>query len=122
MQAAKTLKADKIPATRACYTEQEGKALSDNPYSWNDNSVAGILECMDYCGHHEAIVEEAVFERMQELQINKCRPTKAERQGMFSGLVFCAYCRSKLLFATCKNFDGSQDQYRLYRTDTETAV
>ena len=34
---------------------------------------------------------------------------------MFSGLVFCADCGSKLHFATCKSFDGSQDHYRCAR-------
>ncbi len=61
---------------------------------------------------HEAIAEEAVFERVQELRANKRRPAKAERQGMFSGLVFCADCGSKLHFAACRSFDGSQDHYR----------
>lgn len=69
---------------------------------------------------HEAIVEEAVFERVQELRANKRRPTKAERQGIFSGLVFCANCGSKLHFATCKSFDGSQDHYRCARYKSNT--
>lgn len=141
MRIAKILKADKVLTTRAYYPKKKGKSLPENPYHWNENSVVGILERMDYCGHtvnfksyskshklkkriptpkeqqaifrntHEAIVEEAVFERVQELRANKRRPTKAERQGLFSGLVFCADCGSKLHFATCKSFDGSQDHY-----------
>ncbi len=55
-----------------------------------------------------------------ELRANKRRPTKAERQGMFSGLVFCADCGSKLHFATCKSFDGSQDNYRCARYKSNT--
>ena len=142
MQIAKILKADKILTTKAYYAKQKGKLLPDNPYNWNENSIVGILERMDYCGHtvnfksyskshklkkripttkeqqaifrntHEAIVEEAVFERVQELRANKRRPTKAERQGLFSGLVYCADCGSKLHFATCKSFNGRQDHYR----------
>ena len=69
---------------------------------------------------HEAIVEEAIFERVQELRANKRRPTKAERQGLFSGLVFCADCGSKLHFATCKSFDGSQDHYRCAKYKSNT--
>lgn len=150
MRIAKILKADKVLTTRAYYAKKKGKALPDDPYHWNENSVVGILERMDYCGHtvnfksyskshklkkriptpkeqqavfrntHEAIVEEAVFERVQELRANKRRPTKAERQGLFSGLVFCADCGSKLHFATCKSFDGSQDHYRCanYKSNT----
>ena len=152
MRIAKILKADKVLTTRAYYAKKKGKALPDDPYHWNENSVVGILERMDYCGHtinfksyskshklkkriptpkeqqavfrntHEAIVEEAVFERVQELRANKRRPTKAERQGLFSGLVFCAECGSKLHFATCKSFDGSQDHYRCanYKSNTGT--
>ena len=142
MQIAKILKADKIMTAKAYYAKQKGKPLPENPYRWKDCTIVGILERMDYCGHtvnfksyskshklkkripttkkqqaifrntHEAIVEEAVFERVQELRANKRRPTKAERQGLFSGLVYCADCGSKLHFATCKSFDGRQDHYR----------
>ena len=150
MRIAKTLKADKVLTTRAHYAKQKGKPLPDNPYSWNESTIVAVLERMDYCGHtvnfksyskshklkkripttkeqqaifhntHEAIVEEAVFERVQELRANKRRPTKAERQGMFSGLVFCADCGSKLHFATCKSFNGSQDNYRCARYKSNT--
>ena len=150
MQIAKILKSDKILTTKAYYAKQKGKLLPDNPYNWNENSIVGILERMDYCGHtvnfksyskshklkkripttkeqqaifhntHEAIVEEAVFERVQELRANKRRPTKAERQGLFSGLVYCADCGSKLHFATCKSFDGKQDHYRCAKYKSNT--
>lgn len=150
MQIAKILKADKILTAKAYYAKQKGKLLPDNPYNWNENSIVGILERMDYCGHtvnfksyskshklkkripttkeqqaifhntHEAIVEEAVFERVQELRANKRRPTKAERQGLFSGLVYCADCGSKLHFATCKSFNGKQDHYRCAKYKSNT--
>lgn len=67
-------------------------------------TIVGILERMGYCNTHEATVEEAVFEQVQELRANKRRPTKAKRQGLFSGLVYCTDCGSKLYFATCKSF------------------
>ena len=120
MQIAKILKEDKVLTAKAHYAKKKGKALPENPYNWKDSTIVGILERMDYCGHtvnfksyskshklkkripttkeqqaifyntHEAIVEDAVFERVQELRANKRRPTKAERQGSFSGLVYCA--------------------------------
>lgn len=150
MRIAKILKADNVLTVKALYAKQKGKSLPENPYSWNENSVVGILERMDYYGHtvnfksyskshklkkripttkeqqaifrntHEAIVEEAVFERVQELRANKRRPTKAERQGLFSGLVYCADCGSKLHFATCKSFNGSQDHYRCAKYKSNT--
>ena len=54
----------------------------------------------------EAIVSQAQFDRVQELRKNKRRPAKAERQGLLSGLLFCADCGSKLHFATSKRFEG----------------
>ena len=150
MQIAKILKADKVLTTRAHYAEQKGKSIPDNPYSWNESTIVAVWERMDYCGHtvnfksyskshklkkripttkeqqavfyntHEAIVEDAVFERVQELRANKRRPTKAERQGLFSGLVYCADCGSKLHFATCKSFNGSQDHYRCAKYKSNT--
>ena len=150
MQIAKILKENEVLTVRAHYAEKKGAILPDNPYNWNENSIVAILERMDYCGHtvnfksyskshklkkripttkeqqavfrntHDAIVEEAVFERVQELRANKRRPTKANRQGLFSGLVYCADCGSKLHFTTCKSFNGSQDHYRCanYKSNT----
>ncbi len=150
MQIAKILKEDNLPTAKAYYAEKKGKAFPDNPYNWNENSIVAILERMDYYGHtvnfksyskshklkkripttkeqqavfhntHEAIVEDAVFERVQELRANKRRPTKADRQGLFSGLVYCADCGSKLHFATCKSFNGSQDHYRCAKYKSNT--
>ena len=34
--------------------------------------------------------------KKQELRQNKRRNTKTNKQGLFSGLIFCADCRSKL--------------------------
>ena len=34
-----------------------------------------------------------------------------ERQGLFSGLLFCADCGGKLHFTTSKSFEGKQDHY-----------
>ncbi len=150
MQIAKILKEDKVLTVKAHYAKKKGKALPGNPYDWRDSTIVGILERMDYCGHtvnfksyskshklkkripttkeqqavfyntHEAIVEDAVFERVQELRANKRRPTKADRQGLFSGLVYCADCGSKLHFATCKSFNGSQDHYRCAKYKSNT--
>ena len=51
MQIAKILQTDKIPTTKAYYAMRDGKPLPEEPYKWNDNSVVGILERMDYAGH-----------------------------------------------------------------------
>ena len=63
-----------------------------------------------------AIVNRNVFERVQELRANKRRPAKqTERQGLFSDLLYCADCGSKLHFATGKNMTPEQDCYRCAR-------
>lgn len=116
MQIAKILKADKVLTTRAYYAEQKGKSLPDNPYSWNESTVVAVLERMDYCGH---TVNFKSYSKSHKLK-KRIPTTKAERQGMFSGLVFCADCGSKLHFATCKSFDGSQDNYRCARYKSNT--
>lgn len=150
VQIAKILKADKVLTTRAHYAQQKGKLLPDNLDRWNESTIVAVLARMDYCGHtvnfkssskshklkkrfpatieqqaifcntHEAIVEESVFERIQELRATKRRPTKAERQGLFSSLVYRVDCGSKLHFATCKNFNDSQDHYRCARYKSNT--
>ena len=68
-----------------------------------------------------AIVDRNVFERVQELRANKRRPAKqAERQGLFSGLLYCADCGSKLHFATGENMTPEQDCYRCARYKSNT--
>ena len=140
-QIARMLEAEQVLTTKALYAQQKGKPLPDKPYHWVGQSVAGILERMEYTGctcnfktysksyklkkripnaiedmcifpdTQEAIVSQAQWDRVQELRKNKRRPTKAERQGLFSGLLFCPDCGNKLHFATCKSFDGKQDHY-----------
>ena len=68
-----------------------------------------------------AIIDEQVFARVQELRENQRRPAKqAERQGLFSGLLYCADCGSKLHFATGKNMTPQQDCYRCSRYKSNT--
>ena len=47
----------------------------------------------------------------QELRQCRQRPAKVERQGIFSGLVYCADCGGRLHFATSKSTDSRQDRY-----------
>ena len=68
-----------------------------------------------------AIIDEQVFVWVQELRENKRRPAKqAERQGLFSSLLYCADCGSKLHFATGKNMTPQQDCYRCSRYKSNT--
>lgn len=68
-----------------------------------------------------ALVDRNVFERVQELRKNKRRPAKqAERQGLFSGLLYCADCGSKLHFSTGKGMTPEQDCYRCSKYKSNT--
>ena len=138
---ARILEADQVPTVKALYAMRKGKPAPERPCHWHEQSVVGILERMEYTGcvcnfktysksyklkkripnakedmfilpgTQEAIVPQEQWDRVQELRKNKRRVTKGERQGLFSGLLFCADCGSKLNFATCKRFEGRQDRY-----------
>ena len=60
----------------------------------------------------EAIIDENVWLRVQELRKNKRRPTKTNRKSLFSGLVFCADCKSKLHFCAAKSLKRNQEFFR----------
>lgn len=152
MQIAKVLTADKVLTVKAYYAKRDGKAMPDNLYRWDFKTIAGILERPEYTGctvnfktyskSHKlkkrlqnapenyriffntqpAIVEEKVFERVQELRANKRRPTKTGRQGLFSGLLYCADCGEKLYFCTTNSFTPKQEHYVCsnYKSNTGT--
>ena len=152
MQIAKVLTADKVLTVKAYYAKRDGKTMSDNLYRWDYKSIAGILERPEYTGctvnfktyskSHKlkkrlqnapenqrifpntqpTIIEEKVFERVQELRANKRRPTKTGKQGLFSGLLYCAACGEKLYFCTTNSFSPNQDHYVCsnYKSNTGT--
>ena len=151
MQIARILQKEKVLTVKSYYAKCAGKPLPDNPYLWDANSVSKILARFEYCGHtvnfktysksnklkkryentpenrrifrntHEAIIDEKLFERVQELRASKRRPAKqAERQGLFSNLIFCADCGSKLHFCTASSLTPSQDSYRCSRYKSNT--
>lgn len=60
----------------------------------------------------EAIVPKEQWERVQELRKERHRTVqRADRIGLFAGILVCADCGSRLHFTTCKSFDGKQDHY-----------
>ena len=60
----------------------------------------------------EAIIDENTWLRVQELRKNKRRITKSGRTSLFSGLVFCADCGSKLHFCAAKSLKPNQEFFR----------
>ena len=106
----------------------------ENPYGWKDSSVVNILERREYTGctvnfktytnsiwdkkqrdnplekqaifpnTHEAIIEEAVFEKVQQVRQQRHRKTRTGRSSIFSGLVYCADCGEKLYYGATNNY------------------
>lgn len=113
-----------------------------NIYGWRENSVEHILENRQYTGctvngksttvsykvhkviekpkedyqiipnTQEAIISENTWLRVQELRKNKRRNTATGRKSLFSGLVFCADCGSKLHFCAAKSLKRNQEFFR----------
>lgn len=113
-----------------------------NVYGWRENTIEHILENQQYTGctvngksttvsykvhkvienpkeeyqiipnTQEAIIDENIWLRVQELRRNKRRPTKTNRKSLFSGLVFCADCKSKLHFCAAKSLKRNQEFFR----------
>ena len=98
----------------------------EDPCDWHSSTVVAILERREYTGctvnfktytnsiwdkkqrdnplekqaifpnTHEAIIEEAVFEKVQQVRQQRHRNTRTGRSSIFSGLVYCADCGEKL--------------------------
>ena len=124
---------------------------SENPYAWQDSTVVHILERMEYTGctvnfktytnsiwdkkqrdnpiekqsvfpnTHERIIEDDVFKRVQEIRQQRHRMTRTGRSSIFSGLVYCVDCGSKMLYGATNNGDPKQDYFdcSLHRKDKE---
>ena len=110
-----------------------------NIYSWDESTVEHILENQQYMGctvngkyttvsynvhkiienpkeeyqiipnTQEAIIDENVWLRVQELRKNKQRNAKIGKSSLSSGLVFCADCKSKLYFYAAKSLKQNQE-------------
>ena len=134
MQIAKLLTAEHVLTVKAHYTQRAGKPLPEKPYHWDPKSVAGILERQEYTGctvnfktytnsiwdkkqrdnplekqaifpnTHEVIIEEAVFEKVQQVRQQRHRKTRTGRSSIFSGLVYCADCGEKLYYGATNNY------------------
>ena len=129
---ARILENDEVLTPTALNAQRKGKPMPERPYHWSEQTIAAILERMEYTGcvcnfktysksyklkkripnkpedmfilpdTQEAIVPQAQWDRVQELRKNRHRLTKSDRRGLFSGLMFCADCGSKMHFASYK--------------------
>ena len=109
-------------------------AEPENPYGWNSSTIVHILERREYTGcivnfktytnsiwdkkqrdnpvenqaifpdSHERIIEDEVFEKVQQIRQQRHRKTKSGRSSMFSGLVYCSDCGEKLYYGATNNY------------------
>ena len=123
-----------------------------DPYHWNTNTVVHILERREYTGctvnfktytnsiwdkkqretpldkqavfynTHPAIIEQEVFDRVQEIRQQRHRRTKTGKSSLFSGMVYCADCGAKMRYCTTNYFEKRQDHFVCanYRSNTGT--
>lgn len=111
----------------------------ENPYRWHESTIVNILERKEYIGAtvnfktytnsiwdkkqrenpeenrvifyntHPAIIEQEIFDKVQEIRQQRHRRTATGKSSPFSGLVFCADCKQKLYYSTTKYFEKRQD-------------
>lgn len=111
----------------------------EDPYDWKSSTVVAILERREYTGctvnfktytnsiwdkkqrdnpiekqaifpnTHERIIDDDVFEKVQEIRQQRHRMIRTGRSSIFSGLVYCADCGSKMLYGSSNNGDLDQD-------------
>ena len=118
-----------------------GRKAPADPFYWDQKTVAGILEHKDYTGctvnfktysksiwdkkSHKnpvekqaifyntqpAIIEPEVFEKVREIRSQRHRRTKTGKSHMFSGLVCCADCQSRMYYCTTSYYQERQDYF-----------
>ena len=120
------------------------------PYHWNTNTIVHILERREYTGctvnfktytnsiwdkkqretplekqavfynTHPAIIEQEVFDKVQEIRQQRHRRTKTGKSSLFSGMVYCADCGAKMRYCTTNYFEKRQDHFVCanYRSNT----
>ena len=54
---------------------------------------------------HERILDDDVFEKVQEIRQQRHRMICTGRSSIFSGLIYCADCSSKMLYGSSNNGD-----------------
>ncbi len=67
-----------------------------------------------------AIIKPEVFEKVQEIRSQRYRRTKTGKSHVFSGLVFCADCKSRMYCWTASYYKERQDRFVCtnYRSNT----
>ena len=125
--------------------------LPEYPHKWCSHTVAEILDRQEYVGDtvnfrtyrqsfklkkqldrpqeewkvfpntHPAIIDRETFALVQNLRQHRRRPTRTDAVSMFSGLLYCADCGSKLGYSATNNYKREQAYFFCsgYRKNTD---
>ncbi len=125
--------------------------LPEYPHKWCSHTVAEILDRQEYVGDtvnfrtyrqsfklkkqldrpqeewkvfpntHPAIINRETFALVQNLRQHRRRPTRTGAVSMFSGLLYCADCGSKLGYSATNNYKREQAYFFCsgYRKNTD---
>lgn len=125
--------------------------LPEYPHKWCSHTVAEILDRQEYVGDtvnfrtcrqsfklkrqldrpqeewkifpdtHPAIIDRETFALVQTLRQHRRRPTRTGAVSMFSGLLYCADCGSKLGYSATNNYKREQAYFFCsgYRKNTD---
>ncbi|MCL2671142.1 MAG: DUF4368 domain-containing protein [Clostridiales bacterium] len=115
--------------------------LPPMPCNWSPRTISDILDRTEYIGHtvnfrtrvrsfknkakvmndpsqwkifedtHQAIIEIAVWERVQEIRKGRKRRLKTGKTSLFSGLLECADCGKKLYYSTSNTGKATNDHF-----------
>ena len=139
------------PTTYKYREGQSTRTVEGDPFHWNTGTVVHILERREYTGctvnfktytnsiwdkkqrenpvenqavfydTHPAIIQLEVFEKVQEIRQQRHRKTRSGRSSIFSGLVYCADCGTKMHYGSSNNGDFDQDFFdcSLHKKDKE---
>ncbi len=111
---------------------------TERPFNWCSHTIADILDRQEYVGDtvnfrsfsqsfkqkkrldkpqeewkvfpntHPAIIDRETFALVQNLRQHRRRPTRTGIVSMFSGLLYCADCGSKLGYSATNNYKREQ--------------
>ena len=60
---------------------------------------------------HPAIIEQEVFDKVQEIRQQRHQRTKTGKSSLFSGMVYCADCGAKMRYCATNYFEKRQDHF-----------
>lgn len=140
---AKALEKRKILKPTMYRFKREGKygthTDTDNPYKWNERTIADILDNEIYLGHtincrtriasfkdkriikvpkeeqirfentHEAIIDQETWDIVRKVREGRIRKTRLGEINKYSGLIYCADCGRKHYF--CRGRTVKRENY-----------